>query len=219
MLSSNTPDNKIDVQHTIATSAPFAASKMQESRERADKRSWFHSLTSRRRLQEQSQVSLNTTSTTMAAAEANSSSTAFLEPGQIQNNNNNNVSSTSIGMEATTSSDSMNLNAGANCRRKGEKNVFQRLKKKMGLHFNSLRRNKNHDLDGATTDASGEFIRHSPTREPQLSLCYNHNNSLLEEPEMIPFTLHYKPFVVKKWLEREAGPNRIMYKASSEMLG
>uniref|UniRef100_A0A1B0BDL8 Uncharacterized protein n=1 Tax=Glossina palpalis gambiensis TaxID=67801 RepID=A0A1B0BDL8_9MUSC len=173
------------------------------------KLSWFHSLTRRKKI--------------ASPSSTNSSSTAS---NDTMNNNNEPAGRMSAGISRE---EGLNASSSKGRKRKEDKNVFQRFRKKMGLRFHSLRR-RHADENGeiydiianGTIDASSEFLTHSPMHE-SLSFNFIRSNSqaanlLHEEPEMIPFTQDFKRFIVKKWLEREEGPNRVMYKASNEML-
>ncbi|XP_036331916.1 uncharacterized protein LOC118743388 [Rhagoletis pomonella] len=179
-----------------------------------EKRNWFQSLT--RRKKSQSQISL-----------ADIPSTSR-EPPNTQNNNNEPLQAACIrnpssGYDSNTNKEH-GLSSSTGRKRKDEKNVFQRLRKKMGLRFSSLRHRNDvgdeNDIGGAcaggTINASDEFLTHSPIREPQLQFNFT-QNTLIEE-QMVPFTHDYKRFIVKKWLQNEPRPNHVMYTACSEML-
>ncbi|XP_013104964.1 uncharacterized protein LOC106085309 [Stomoxys calcitrans] len=167
------------------------------SSEKEKKIGWFHSLTRRKKSQSQNSINI---SATVSDTEPTSSSIQ-----QMQSNNNNTI-------EAAESA----CNPGSGRKRKEEKNAFQRFRKKIGLRF-SLRRRKSFQGDGATTDASSEFTTASPIHEP---LQFNFKRSVTTDDADIvtPFSNDLKRFIKKKWLEREDGPNRVMYEASCEML-
>lgn len=203
---------------------------------------WFHSLTRRKKSQSQNSINCSIASVgdvdddivnnetnaqqtpssvvTCAGVVASASST------QLNSNNNNEPTMRSCNASA---GDATAANA-ASCsnngrKRKEEKNAFQRFRKKMGLRFPSLRRRKqSFNDDGATTDASSEFLTHSPIHEPlQFNFKRSSSNCATagfssDENDTIPFTNDFKRFIKKKWLERAEGENRIMYDASSEML-
>lgn len=125
-------------------------------------------------------------------------------------NNNNTIESNEGG------DTSVSCHPGSGRKRKEEKNAFQRFRKKMGLRF-SLRRRKSLQDDGPTTDASSEFTTTSPIHEP-LKFNFKRNLITVDDTDITPFSNDLKRFIKKKWLEREEGPNWIMYGASSEML-
>ncbi|XP_001360916.2 uncharacterized protein Socs44A [Drosophila pseudoobscura] len=164
-----------------------------------EKRSWFHSLTRRKK-------------SDSALVAPPSSSDAVAQPSsQMQNNNNElcvpNASGCSGGdasMVIGSASSSSHSNGGTLRKRKDKRNVFSRLRKKVGQGLSSLR-NWNSmgdsDCDGGTTDATYEFLTPSICVEPTL-----------------PFTHDYLRFIQKKWLKRQDTPNEVMYKACSEML-
>ncbi|CAD7014392.1 suppressor of cytokine signaling 4 [Ceratitis capitata] len=180
-----------------------------------EKRNWFQSLT--RRKKSQSQLSL-----------ANTPSTSRDLP-HIQNNNNEPVQlgctrNINIGNDGNTRNN-LEVSDASVRSRKGAKNVFQRLRKRMGLRFSSLR-NRQEEVGkpdgvdicaGGTINASDEFLTHSPIREPHQQFEYS-SSITAEEQQIVPFTQGYKQFIAKKWLQKEARPNHIMYTASSEML-
>lgn len=173
-----------------------------------EKRTWFQSLT--RRKKSQSQVSL-----------ADIPSTSRQVP-QIQNNNNEPVQVTCARNTVTVKDANTITDVNISGRkRKDGKNVFQRLRKKMGLRFSSLR-NRLDETDksecgvayaSGTINAADEFSTHSPLHE--LQQCAQ---NITVEEETLPFTNSYKRFIAKKWLENEERPNRIMHTASSQML-
>ncbi|XP_011182900.1 uncharacterized protein Socs6_2 [Zeugodacus cucurbitae] len=174
-----------------------------------EKRNWFQSLT--RRKKSSSQMSL-----------ADIPSTSRHVP-QIQNNNNEPEQVTCTrNNTAVNDANSMNVTSVTGRKRKEGKNVFQRLRKKMGLRFSSLRNRQDESgksdcgvaCASGTINATDEFSTHSPIHEPQQRALYTN----VEEEEIIPFTIGYKRFIAKKWLENEESPNRIMYTASSQML-
>ncbi|KAH8261156.1 hypothetical protein KR044_004101, partial [Drosophila immigrans] len=161
-----------------------------------EKRSWFHSLTRRKKL--------------------DSSCTATVV--HLQNNNNEPLGGT---LEASCSTASgagigagdasasnCGSNNGAMRKRKdsnSKKTMFSRIRKRMGLGLSALRNwhsmGDDCDCDGGTTDAMYEFLTPAIRVEPTL-----------------PFTHDYMRFIRKKWLERQDAPNEVMYKACSEML-
>ena len=207
---------------------------------------WFHSLTRRKKTPSQSSINCpNPTSSDshdcVVAMPTNQSTDSSASNFLQQTNNNNEplmrscnnenldiISSTATGAGADVPSCSGTCSGGSNNsarKRKEEKNAFQRFRKRMGLRFPSLRRHKHSSIDGATTDASCEFLTHSPIHEP---LHFNFKRSTssncataglsTDDSDMVPFTHDFKRFIKKKWLEREDGPNMIMYEASCEML-
>lgn len=155
-----------------------------------EKKGWFHSLTRRKK-------SDSALAVTASAAVSTSGS----------QNNNNEV----CVLEAADSSMASCSNGGTGTgtlhrrRDKDKRNVFARLRRKVGQGLSSLR--NWHSMgdcdDGGTTDATYEFLTPAICPEPTL-----------------PFTHDYLRFIRKKWLEREDAhsPNQIMYKACSEML-
>lgn len=209
---------------------------------------WFHSLTRRKKTPSQSSINCpNSSAQTQTSRDSHdgvvvptnqttdSSANNFLQ--QTNNNNeplmrscnNENLdlissAATGAGADAPSCSGTSSSNNSAR-KRKEEKNAFQRFRKRMGLRFPSLRRHKHSSIDGATTDASCEFLTHSPIHEP---LHFNFKRSTssncattglsTDDSDMVPFTHDFKRFIRKKWLEREDGPNLIMYEASCEML-
>ncbi|XP_075169981.1 suppressor of Cytokine Signaling at 44A [Haematobia irritans] len=166
-----------------------------------EKKGWFHSLTRRKKSQSQNSINLSA-----AISDNELLPTPAATSSQIQSNNNN-----TIDAEAT-------CHTVVGRKRKEEKNAFQRFRKKMGLRF-SLRRRKSFQGDGgATTDASSEFLTSSPVHQP-LQFNFKGSNTTNDEADTFtPFSNDFKRFIKKKWLEREDGPNWIMYGASSEML-
>ncbi|XP_037954635.1 uncharacterized protein LOC119684627 [Teleopsis dalmanni] len=165
------------------------------------KRNWFHSLTRRKKSQSA------TTTPTLDSPEP-----------QLQNNNNEPVQNTTV-------TDAVSATTGAYRKKKDIKNVFTRFRKTIHSRFYSLRRGDMSSKDdgggGGTTDATYEFVTQSSTQEPHMGMLLSFSFSRgtgYEEPEMIPFTHDYKQFIEKKWLHGKSGPNRVMYKASSEML-
>uniref|UniRef100_A0A1A9X3E4 Uncharacterized protein n=1 Tax=Glossina brevipalpis TaxID=37001 RepID=A0A1A9X3E4_9MUSC len=206
-------ENVVLGENAIQETSPTSTAATKEK-----KLSWFHSLTRRKKI-------LSPTSS-LANSSITSNSTAANETM-----NNNNEPSVRMSMSSVLDrEDESNASSSKGRKRKEEKNVFQRFRKKMGLRFHSLRRRRRVDENdenndavvNGTIDASSEFLTHSPMHE-SLSFNFIRSNShtanlLSEEPEMIPFTQDFKRFIVKKWLGHEDGPNRIMYKASSEML-
>lgn len=155
-----------------------------------EKKGWFHSLTRRKK-------SDSALAVTASAAVSTSGS----------QNNNNEV----CVLEAADTSMASCSNGGTGTgtlrrrRDKDKRNVFARLRRKVGQGLSSLR--NWHSMgdcdDGGTTDATYEFLTPAICPEPTL-----------------PFTHDYLRFIRKKWLEREDAhsPNQIMYKACSEML-
>jgi len=155
-----------------------------------EKKGWFHSLTRRKK------------SDSALAVSASASSSG-------SQNNNNEV----CVLEAADSSMASCSNGGTSTgtlRRRRDKdkekrNVFARLRRKVGQGLSSLR--NWHSMgdcdDGGTTDATYEFLTPAICPEPTL-----------------PFTHDYLRFIRKKWLEREDAhsPNQVMYKACSEMI-
>ncbi|XP_062134658.1 uncharacterized protein LOC133844601 isoform X1 [Drosophila sulfurigaster albostrigata] len=164
-----------------------------------EKRSWFHSLTRRKKL------------------DSGCSSTVV----HLQNNNNEpplggtlEASCSSNTAAATGTGDALasncSSNNGAMRKRKdnnNKKTMFSRIRKRMGLGLSALRNWHSmgddccDDCDGGTTDAMYEFLTPAIRVEPTL-----------------PFTHDYMRFITKKWLERQEAPNEVMYKACSEML-
>lgn len=217
---------------TMSTNATTTTTK--------DRKGWFHSLTRRKKTQTQSTfysspgAQITTSSTTTPDIQAEEASNLLSTTTCLQTNNNNEPL---IGTRIPTNRDPSGGDApscsGSNNstrKRKDEKNVLQRICKKMGLRLTSFRINKqslSSSIDeGATTDASSEFLTRSPIHEP---LHFNFKCNTVsdncatvgiinDDVDMIPFTNDFKRFIRKKWLEREEGPNRVMYEASSEML-
>ncbi|XP_054740433.1 suppressor of cytokine signaling 4 [Anastrepha obliqua] len=196
-----------DAAATSNATTPTSATK--------EKRNWFQSLT--RRKKSQSQMSL-----------ADIPSTSRESP-LVQNNNNEPLQVICTrnpirDLDANTNKES-DIGGTIGRKRKDEKNVFQRLRKKMGLRFSSLRHRQEpaDETDsgggcaGGTINASDEFLTHSPIREPKLLFNFAQSKPV-EEQEIVPFTNGYKRFIIKKWLQKEARPNHIMYTACSEML-
>ncbi|XP_034477788.1 uncharacterized protein LOC117784224 [Drosophila innubila] len=185
---------------TARNRARDAASQQLDSVEQTatntkEKRSWFHSLTRRKK-------------SDSALASSSSTVTAGSHSVHLQNNNNEPIGGT---LEASSStagdasvSNSSNL-GGALRKRKDKKNMFSRIRKKMGLGLSALRNwhsmGDDCDCDGGTTDAMYEFLTPPIRIEPTL-----------------PFTHDYMRFIRRKWLERQDTPNEVMYKACSEML-
>ncbi|XP_017072766.1 suppressor of cytokine signaling 4 [Drosophila eugracilis] len=148
-----------------------------------EKKGWFHSLTRRKK-----------SDSVLAVSSSTSGS----------QNNNNEV----CVLEAADSSMASCSNGGTGTLRrrrdKDKRNVFARLRRKVGQGLSSLR--NWHSMgdcdDGGTTDATYEFLTPAICTEPTLL-----------------FTHDYMRFIRKKWLEREDHlPNQVMYKACSEML-
>ncbi|XP_046811765.1 myosin-G heavy chain [Lucilia cuprina] len=213
-----------------------STSTTSSTKEKEKKGGWFHSLTRRKKTPSQSSINY-TNSSTPTSRESNDFMIMTTNPTNsfLQQTNNNNeplMRSCNAGFTANdhlTSADvpSCSSNSAGTRKRKDEKNVFQRLRKRMGLRFSSLRRHKHSSLDegGATTDATYEFLTHSPQHEP-LHFNFKRSSSSncgtaglsTDDNDMIPFTNDFKRFIRKKWLEREDGQNLIMYEASSEML-
>ncbi|KAH8376237.1 uncharacterized protein LOC110180712 [Drosophila serrata] len=149
-----------------------------------EKKGWFHSLTRRKK------------------SDSALSASASTGVGGHQNNNNE----VCVLEAGDTSMASCSNGATGTLRRRREKrNVFARLRRKVGQGLSSLR--NWHSMgdcdDGGTTDATYEFLTPAICMEPTL-----------------PFTHDYLRFIRKKWLEREDAhsPNQVMYKACSEML-
>ncbi|EDW61593.1 uncharacterized protein Socs44A [Drosophila virilis] len=170
---------------TEQSSATTTASK--------EKRSWFHSLTRRKK----SDSALASSSSTVAAG---------AHSVQLQNNNNEPIAGSTEASSSTAASVSNSSSLGGALRkRKDKKNMFSRIRKKMGLGLNALRNwhsmGDDCDCDGGTTDAMYEFLAPPIRVEPSL-----------------PFTHDYKRFIRKKWMERQDAPNEVMYKACLEML-
>ncbi|XP_061391634.1 uncharacterized protein LOC133327073 [Musca vetustissima] len=167
-----------------------------------EKKGWFSSLTRRKKSQSQNSINLSATTST------------FYDE---KSNNNNNT----IGGTVEENASCVNLGSSGSTggrKRKEEKNAFQRFRKKMGLRFSLRRRKSLQDGDGATTDASSEFTTTSPIHEP-LQFNFQRNLTAAEDADLsTPFSNDFKRFIKKKWLEREDGPNWIMYGASCEML-
>ncbi|XP_065369577.1 uncharacterized protein Socs44A [Calliphora vicina] len=236
------PTNTAEAATTSATMTTNAITSTTSTKEK--KGGWFHSLTRRKKTQSQSSInypnpSIQTTMTTTTPAARESNGMAIAADTNTTNylhtNNNNEPlmrscnASSSAANEDLTSADipSCSSSSGNNSarKRKDEKNAFQRFRKRMGLRFPSLRRHKHSSIDGATTDASFEFLTHSPIHEP-LHFNFKRSSSSncataglsTDDSDMIPFTNDFKRFIRKKWLEREEGPNLIMYEASCEML-
>lgn len=151
-----------------------------------EKRSWFHSLTRRKK----SDSALGSSSS---------------------NNNNEPIGASSLeascssGAGGDASTNCSSIGGGALRKRKDKKNMFSRIRKKMGLGLSALRNwhsmGDDCDCDGGTTDAMYEFLTPPIRVEPTL-----------------PFTHDYMRFIKKKWLDRQDTPNEVMYKACSEML-
>lgn len=125
---------------------------------------------------------------------------------QLQNNNNEPIAGATEASSSTAASVSNSSSLGGALRkRKDKKNMFSRIRKKMGLGLSALRNwhsmGDDCDCDGGTTDAMYEFLAPPIRVEPSL-----------------PFTHDYKRFIRKKWMERQDAPNEVMYKACLEML-
>lgn len=180
-----------------------------------EKKGWFSSLTRRKKSQSQNSINLSATTFYNDESELLRTSTAASCSSVIQSNNNNTIGTTAE--ENSNASSSCNVASGSGRKRKEEKNAFQRFRKKMGLRFSLRGRKSLPDGDGATTDASSEFTTTSPIHEP---LKFNFKRNLTTEDADVstPFSNDFKRFIKKKWLEREDGPNWIMYGASCEML-
>lgn len=159
-----------------------------------EKRSWFHSLTRRKKSD--------------SALTCASSSTVAV---QLQNNNNEPLGGGGVmdGRATAASGDASESNCssiggGALRKRKDKKNMFSRIRKKMGLGLSALRNwhsmGDDCDSDGGTADAMYEFLAPAIRVEPT-----------------VPFTHDYMRFIRKKWLSPQQ-PNHVMYKACSEML-
>lgn len=141
---------------------------------------------------------------------ASCSSTVLTGPhsAHLQNNNNEPIAG-SLDASSSTAGDASVSNSsslgGALRKRKDKKNMFSRIRKKMGLGLSALRNwhsmGDDCDCDGGTTDAMYEFLTPPVRVEPTL-----------------PFTHDYMRFIKRKWLERQDTPNEVMYKACSEML-
>ncbi|KAM8714324.1 hypothetical protein ACLKA7_014454 [Drosophila subpalustris] len=160
-----------------------------------EKRGWFHSLTRRKKSD---------------SALASSSSTVNAGPHSVhlQNNNNEPIGGSLEASCSTAAGDASIINSsigGELRKRKDKKNMFSRIRKKMGLGLSALRNwhsmGDDCDCDGGTTDAMYEFLTPPIRVEPTL-----------------PFTHDYMRFIKKKWLDRQDTPNEVMYKACSEML-
>lgn len=162
------------------------------SKER-EKKGWFHSLTRHKK---------------------SNSSLAISSSSSSGQNNNNEVcvleaSAMDSSMASCSNGSGTLSGTGGTLRRRREKrdrNVFARLRRKVGQGLSSLRNwhsMGDNDCDGGTTDATYEFLTPPIRSEPTL-----------------PFTHDYLRFIRKKWLEREDAhcPNQVMFKACSEML-
>ncbi|KAH8365251.1 hypothetical protein KR084_006625 [Drosophila pseudotakahashii] len=157
-----------------------------------EKKGWFHSLTRRKK-------------SDSALAVSASASTS----GCQSQNNNNEVCVLEAANSSMASCSNGGTTTGTLRRRrdkdKDKRNVFARLRRKVGQGLSSLR--NWHSMsdcdDGGTTDATYEFLTPVICLEPTL-----------------PFTHDYLRFIRKKWLEREDAhsPNQVMYKACSEMI-
>lgn len=202
-----------------------------------ERKGWFHSLTRRKKAQTQSTYNPNsgtqiTTSSTTASTIQTDEASNFLSTATCLQSNNNNeplVRTCIATNEDPSLGDVPSCSSSSNStrKRKDEKSVFQRFRKKMGLRLSSFRLNKqslsSSTDEGATTDASSEFLTRSPIHEPlhfnfKCSSASNICATSADDADMIPFTNDFKRFIKKKWLESENGPNRVMYEASSEML-
>ncbi|KAL7737791.1 hypothetical protein ACLKA6_006179 [Drosophila palustris] len=161
-----------------------------------EKRGWFHSLTRRKK-------------SDSALASSSSTVTAGPHSVHLQNNNNEPIGGSLEASCSTAAGDASIINSssigGALRKRKDKKNMFSRIRKKMGLGLSALRNwhsmGDDCDCDGGTTDAMYEFLTPPIRVEPTL-----------------PFTHDYMRFIKKKWLDRQDTPNEVMYKACSEML-
>ncbi|KAH8276510.1 hypothetical protein KR026_006732 [Drosophila bipectinata] len=161
------------------------------SKER-EKKGWFHSLT--RHKKSNSSLAISSSS---SGGQNNNNEVCVLEASAMDSS------------MASCSNGSGTLGAGGTLRRRREKrdrNVFARLRRKVGQGLSSLRNwhsMGDNDCDGGTTDATYEFLTPPIRSEPTL-----------------PFTHDYLRFIRKKWLEREDAhcPNQVMFKACSEML-
>ncbi|XP_017836088.1 uncharacterized protein LOC108595371 isoform X2 [Drosophila busckii] len=154
-----------------------------------EKRSWFHSLTRRKK-----------SDSALACCSSITPHTA-----QLQNNNNEPMAGTMAASTSSAGDNTLGGNGSNLGKRKDKKNVFTRIRKKMGLGLSALRNwhsmGDDCDSDGGTTDAMYEFLTAPIRSEPSLT-----------------FTHNYKRFIRKKWLEQQDTPNEVMYKACSEML-
>lgn len=212
-----------------------------------EKRTWFHSLSRRRK---SSSTSTNTSTSTSRKFNSHSSrdiddasasvSTLGAEPSaatstitssqesSVEDNGINNSTTTKTSTTVSSVKDRGSSKQRKNDDRKN--NVFQRLKKRMGIHF-SMRQKKSHTPSEITiendTSISNVHRRDDVDDESDIVqgiICYP--NDLLpisafnfDPPEMIPFSRHYRKFVTKKWIDNGSRPNRVMYTACSEMLG
>lgn len=207
-----------------------------------EKRNWFHSLSRRRK---SSSTSTNTSTSTShkhqshsrdiedasasasgAGAEAipqpsattstvTSSQESSVEDGSINNSTTTKATATSSGKERSNSKQRKNDER--------KNSVFQRLKKRMGIHFSMRPKKPQTPAETANGTDTLDGHEHDDDRDVQGIVCYP-NDLLpisaynLDPPEMVPFTKHYRKFVTKKWLDNGT-PNRVMYTACSEMLG
>ncbi|XP_055859142.1 uncharacterized protein LOC129921365 [Episyrphus balteatus] len=179
-----------------------------------EKRNWFHSLSRRRK---------SSTSTTTSTSQKQQSQNDDNAAGaSVSTPEASAATSTLTSSQESSVEDSINNSTSSgkdrNKRKDERKNVFQRFKKRMGIHF-SMRQKKSQPADTSTICSNSnvhdvvEGIVCYPNDLLPIS-AYN-----LDPPEMIPFTHHYRKFVTKKWLDNGSRPNRVMYTACSEMLG
>lgn len=231
-------EEETDVPTTVESTKN--TTKATTSAKAKERKGWFHSLTRRKNAQTQSTfypnsgTQITTSSTTPSTIETDEASNFLSTATCLQSNNNNEplVRTTCI---ATNEEDPSlvdvpscsSSNSNSTRKRKDEKSAFQRFRKKMDLRLSSFRLRVQSLLtstdEGATTDASSEFLTRSPIHEPlhfnfKCSSTSNICATSADDADMIPFTNDFKRFIKKKWLESENGPNRVMYEASSEML-
>ncbi|KAI8035738.1 uncharacterized protein LOC128256813 [Drosophila gunungcola] len=160
-----------------------------------EKKGWFHSLTRRKKSDSALAVSASASAST-SGSQNNNNEVCVLEPADSS------MASCSNGGTGTGTG---TLRRRRDKQDKDKRNVFARLRRKVGQGLSSLR--NWHSMgdcdDGGTTDATYEFLTPAICPEPTL-----------------PFTHDYLRFIRKKWLEREDAhsPNQVMYKACSEML-
>ncbi|XP_017061337.1 uncharacterized protein LOC108101491 [Drosophila ficusphila] len=153
-----------------------------------EKKGWFHSLTRRKKFDPALAISASASAST-SGSQNNNNEVCVLEAAEAS-------------MASCSNGDTGTLRRR---RDKEKRNVFARLRRKVGQGLSSLR--NWHSMgdcdDGGTTDATYEFLTPAICLEPTL-----------------PFTHDYLRFIRKKWLEREdpLSPNQVMYKACSEML-
>lgn len=193
-----------------------------------EKRTWFHSL-SRRRKSSTSTTTSTSTSQKQQSRDEDAANAASVSTPAVSAATSTLTSSQESSVEESSINNSTTSSTSKDRSKRKEKDerktVFQRFKKRMGIHF-SMRQKKSAPADTSIGTNSNDVHANDDDDEfAQGIVCYP-NDLLpkccvysLDPPEMIPFTHHYRKFVTKKWLDNGSRANRVMFTACSEMLG